>query len=90
MTSPKHPQEFRDQYARTRETELVRLVLTPYDPREGISLANASKTAAPVNWRSLSYSYKDNDRLVLHGDIWPGDLVYLLREMDRARRRAST
>jgi hypothetical protein len=48
-----------------------------------------SKNATPVNWRSLSYSYKDNDRLVLHGDIWPGDLVYLLREMDRARRRAS-
>jgi hypothetical protein len=41
----------------------------------------------PVNWRSLSYSYKDNDRLVLHGDIWLGDLIYLLREMDRTRSR---
>jgi hypothetical protein len=43
------------------------------------------KNAAPVNWRSLSYAYEDNDRLVLHGDIWPGDLVYLLKEMDSAR-----
>jgi hypothetical protein len=44
-----------------------------------------NRNSLPARWRSLTYSYADNDRQVLHTDIWPGDLFYLLSEMDVAR-----
>lgn len=41
-----------------------------------------SPTAPPVNWKGLSYSPNDNGRNILHTDLWPGDLLDLLIEMD--------
>jgi hypothetical protein len=43
-TSASKP-EFCDQYARAREADHERLVLTPYDRREGMDLAAAAKLA---------------------------------------------
>jgi hypothetical protein len=43
--------------------------------------------AAPVKWRGLSYSSKENGRLILHTDIWPGDLYYLLRDLEAPRKQ---
>lgn len=45
-----------------------------------------NENSLPVRWRNLIYSHADNDRQILHTDIWPGDLFYLLREMDVARQ----
>lgn len=45
-----------------------------------------NKNASSVKWRGLIYSPADEGRLVLHTDLWPGDLYYLLREMDEARK----
>jgi hypothetical protein len=42
-----------------------------------------NKKVPPVAWRKLSYSFADNDRAILHRDLWPADLIYLLRDMDR-------
>jgi hypothetical protein len=38
--------------------------------------------AVPVNWHGLTYSPADNGRKILHSDLWPADLIYLLRELD--------
>ncbi len=37
-----------------------------------------------VRWKSLSYSSADNGRRIVNVDIWPGDLFFLVREMDAA------
>lgn len=44
-----------------------------------------NRNANSVSWRGLSYSPKDNGRPLLHADIWPGDIFYLLEEMDDVR-----
>lgn len=49
-----------------------------------------NKKAPPVFWRGLSYSPTDNDRVILHRDLWPADLVYLLRDMDQFVRPTPT
>lgn len=41
-----------------------------------------NQKASAVRWRDLIYSPEDNGRLVLHGDLWPGDIFYLLAEME--------
>lgn len=38
--------------------------------------------AAPVHWNGLTYAPADNGRRILHTDLWPGDLMDLLIEMD--------
>ena len=38
--------------------------------------------ATPVSWKGLEYSPRDNGRPVLHTDLWPGDLIDMLIEMD--------
>ncbi|MCG6207645.1 hypothetical protein LPW26_23615 [Rhodopseudomonas sp. HC1] len=40
--------------------------------------------ASSVSWGGLTYSPSDNGRLILHTDIWPGDLYYLLRDMENS------
>jgi hypothetical protein len=49
-----------------------------------------NKKAPAVSWRQLSYSPADNDRVILHRDLWPADLIYLLRDMDQFVRSTST
>lgn len=41
-----------------------------------------SPNAKTVAWRGLSYGPSENDRHILHVDLWPGDLFDLLIEMD--------
>lgn len=49
-----------------------------------------NEKALPVSWRALSYSPADNDKVILHRDLWPADLIYLLRDMDQFVRSTST
>lgn len=37
-----------------------------------------------VRWKKLSYTEADNGRRIVNTDIWPGDLIILLREMEAA------
>ena len=37
---------------------------------------------APVTWHGLTYAPADNGRKVLHVDLWPADLIYLMMELD--------
>jgi hypothetical protein len=41
-----------------------------------------TSSAAPVTWRALTYAPADDGRKVLHGDLWPADLIYLLMDLD--------
>lgn len=41
-----------------------------------------SKSDRPITWSGLTYSYNDNGREILHNDLWPGDLLDLLLELD--------
>lgn len=41
-------------------------------------------SAAPVSWLGLTYSPADNGRKVLFYDLWFGDLIYLMIDMDRS------
>ena len=41
-----------------------------------------SPSASPVSWRGLTYSPSDNGRNVLFDDLWCGDLIYLMMDMD--------
>jgi hypothetical protein len=38
--------------------------------------------AAPVTWRGLTYAPADNGKKVLHEDLWPADLIYLMMDLD--------
>ena len=38
--------------------------------------------AAPVTWHGLTYAPADNGRKVLHVDLWPADLIYLMMDLD--------
>ncbi|MBB4132272.1 hypothetical protein [Xanthomonas sp. 3075] len=38
--------------------------------------------AMPVEWKGVRYSPIDNGRKLLHHDLWPGDLMDLISEMD--------
>ncbi|WDM76418.1 hypothetical protein ACCQ13_05340 [Xanthomonas sp. NCPPB 1638] len=40
--------------------------------------------ALPVKWRGVMYSPADNGKKLLHHDLWPGDLMDLILEMDQA------
>ncbi|MEA9913822.1 hypothetical protein VDG39_14055 [Xanthomonas campestris pv. raphani] len=40
--------------------------------------------APPVVWKSVTYSPTDNGKRLLHHDLWPGDLMDLILEMDQA------
>jgi hypothetical protein len=42
--------------------------------------------AAPVTWHGLTYSPADNGRQVLHVDLWPADLIYLMTDLDALLR----
>jgi hypothetical protein len=42
----------------------------------------SSPKAPPVTWRSLTYAPADNGRKVLHVDLWPADLIYLMMDLD--------
>jgi hypothetical protein len=42
----------------------------------------SNSKAAPVAWRGLVYSPTDNGREVLHKDLWPADLIYLMMDLD--------
>lgn len=35
-----------------------------------------------VNWKQLSYTQADHGRRIINSDIWPGDLIILLTEME--------
>jgi hypothetical protein len=37
---------------------------------------------ALVTWHGLTYTPTDNGRKVLHVDLWPADLIYLLMDLD--------
>lgn len=39
-----------------------------------------------VNWKSLEYDPKSNGKNILYKDITPVEVIYLMEEMDRARR----
>lgn len=39
--------------------------------------------AHAVTWKSLRYSHADNGKAILHVDLWPGDLIDLLVELDQ-------
>jgi len=41
-----------------------------------------SASASAVSWRGLNYSPRDNGRKVLFNDLWIGDLIYLMMDMD--------
>ena len=43
---------------------------------------NFDNQNAKVNWNRLTYEYSDNGKAILNTDIWPGDLIYLMMEMD--------
>lgn len=38
--------------------------------------------ASPVSWQSLTYMPKDNGKLIFHTDLWPGDIIYLMFDMN--------
>ena len=38
--------------------------------------------AAPVTWHGLTYTPADNGKKVLPMDLWGGDLIYLLTDLD--------
>lgn len=38
--------------------------------------------ASPVYWNLLTYMPKDNGRQIIHTDLWPGDMIYLMRDMN--------
>lgn len=48
----------------------------------GGMISFTSPTAPNVGWRGLAYSTADNGRNILHTDLWPGDLLDLIAEMD--------
>lgn len=35
-----------------------------------------------VSWKKLSYSQADNGKRIINFDVWPGDLIILLKEME--------
>ena len=41
-----------------------------------------SASASAASWRGLTYSPSDNGRKVLFDDLWIGDLIYLMMDMD--------
>lgn len=45
-----------------------------------IDIRNAN--APPTTWRGLSYGPAENGRRVIHNDLWPADLILLLRDLD--------
>jgi len=54
--------------------------------RNSVSHSNIIHITNPkvpnVNWCGLSYGPKDNGKLVIHHDLWPGDIILLLIDMD--------
>ncbi len=38
--------------------------------------------ALPVYWELLTYMPKDNGRQIIHTDLWPGDIIYLMSDMN--------
>jgi len=48
----------------------------------GGAITFLSQTSPPVSWKGLSYSPANNGKNILHTDLWPGDLLDLIRDMD--------
>ena len=63
-----------------RDWNFGRVVRNSFAHRDEVGFDNLK--AAPVTWRGLTYSPADNGRKVLHMDIWPADLLYLMMDMD--------
>lgn len=59
----------------------ARVVRNAMSHKGAIRIDNANAPA--VGWKGLSYSYADNGRTILHVDLWPGDLIDLIVELDR-------
>lgn len=57
-----------------------RVVRNSFVHKAGVYFQNPS--AAAVQWRNLTYSPSDNGRKIMNGDLWPGDLIYLIMDMD--------
>ena len=36
-----------------------------------------------IGWKDISYSKADNGKSILNTDIWPGDLFFLMKEMEK-------
>lgn len=58
----------------------ARVVRNAYIHDGSINFRN--QNANPVNWLNLNYSPKDNGRQVQYNDLWPGDTIYLMIEME--------
>jgi hypothetical protein len=39
-------------------------------------------TAPSVSWRGLTYSADNNGQEIIHTDLWPGDVIYLMIDMN--------
>jgi hypothetical protein len=59
-----------------------RVVRNAFSHRGVISINN--NNAAPVFWKNVSYSARDNGRRVLFGDLWIADVIILMEELDAA------
>jgi hypothetical protein len=52
------------------------------------SLAHGSEikfyrsSSPPVTWKGLTYSSMNNGQEIIHTDIWPGDIIYLMIDMN--------
>jgi hypothetical protein len=58
-----------------------RIVRNSFAHRDEVRFNNPK--AVPVTWRGLTYAPADNGRKVLHVDLWPADLIYLMMDLDR-------
>ncbi|MGV1683472.1 hypothetical protein [Sphingopyxis sp. NJF-3] len=48
------------------------------------------RNATSVQWRTLAYTQADHGKAVIFTDIWPGDLIMLMHEMDAALSASSS
>lgn len=64
------------------EWNFARIIRNSVSHGNKIYIAN---TKAPnVKWYNLSYGPLDNGKPVIHYDIWPGDLILLILEMEKS------
>lgn len=62
------------------EWDFARVVRNSVSHNGCVNFRNLS--ASPVSWRGLTYSPSENGRKVLFDDLWFGDLIYLMMDMD--------
>jgi hypothetical protein len=63
-----------------RDWNFGRIVRNSFAHRDEVVMSNPK--ADPVTWHGLTYSPTDNERKVLHVDLWPADLIYLMMDLD--------